>query len=580
MTQVTERGTALSEALRGVGGRRTSAVATCVIGGAVAAGLGLGSLAVLVMVLWISSPYPDSGPGAALHVAAALWLLAHGTELTRPDTLSGVPAPVGITPLLLVALPVRLTWRATRPAPDQDETPPGVTIAAVTGGYLAVATAVTVYALRGPLPVVPLSAAWHVPLVVLTAAAGGVWCGRGRPLGPLPDRIPRRVRLGIARPRYALALRAGSAGALMLAGGGALLLGAALTRHGGPAKEAFTHLTGVWSGRFAVLLLALALLPNAIAWAVSYALGPGFTIGAGAAATPFGFPGSPRLPRFPLLAALPGDGPGGPWTWAVAAVPVLAGIGVGWFAVRRPREVGYGEVAWTTTLAAGVCAALTALLAGASAGALGTGTLASIGPVWWQVGAAAGAWILVCALPPALLVHGWRTRPSRALLPASAPAPGEPDQAEPAGRRGAWWLLGLSGGRPAEDPAPSAPTAGRPDPAAEAAAEALIGAGARWDLLRRSVGAGPDGGSGEGPGEAAGAAAEAQAASPTPGPAPSPAPAPEPSPAPEPGPGADAEPLAVKVTGARLLSRSRAKPPRAKTPASGEPSEPAQAEHN
>ena len=89
-----------------------------------AAGLGLGSFAVLVMVLWISSPYPDSGPGGALHVAAALWLLAHGAELVRTDTLSGAPAPVGITPLLLLALPVWLVHRAARDAADGGEDEP------------------------------------------------------------------------------------------------------------------------------------------------------------------------------------------------------------------------------------------------------------------------------------------------------------------------------------------------------------------------------------------------------------------------------------------------------------------------
>ncbi len=89
--------------------------------GAVAAGLGLGSLAVLVTVLWISSPYPDSGPGGALRTAAGIWLLAHGAELLRPDTLSGVPAPVGVVPLLLVAGPVWLAHRAARDAAEPDE---------------------------------------------------------------------------------------------------------------------------------------------------------------------------------------------------------------------------------------------------------------------------------------------------------------------------------------------------------------------------------------------------------------------------------------------------------------------------
>ncbi|MYR64289.1 hypothetical protein GTY54_51470, partial [Streptomyces sp. SID625] len=78
------------------------------LGGVVAAGLGLGSFAVLGIVLWISSPYPDSGPGGALHTAAALWLLAHGAGLVRADTLTGAPAPIGLIPLLLAVAPLVL----------------------------------------------------------------------------------------------------------------------------------------------------------------------------------------------------------------------------------------------------------------------------------------------------------------------------------------------------------------------------------------------------------------------------------------------------------------------------------------
>jgi len=113
--QMTARRTSLSPLLTRLRDR-TPGLAASLLGGAVAAGLGLGSFAVLVMMLWISSPYPDSGPGGALHVAAALWLLAHGVELARTDTLSGVPAPVGVTPLLLLALPLWLVHRAARAA--------------------------------------------------------------------------------------------------------------------------------------------------------------------------------------------------------------------------------------------------------------------------------------------------------------------------------------------------------------------------------------------------------------------------------------------------------------------------------
>lgn len=104
---------------------RSPGLGASLLGGAVAAGLGLGSFAVLVMMLWVSSPYPDSGPEGALHIAAALWLLAHGVELVRTDTLSGAPMPVGVTPLLLLAVPLWLVYRAARDATEAPAEPDG-----------------------------------------------------------------------------------------------------------------------------------------------------------------------------------------------------------------------------------------------------------------------------------------------------------------------------------------------------------------------------------------------------------------------------------------------------------------------
>ncbi|MFJ5553488.1 DUF6350 family protein [Streptomyces sp. NPDC093225] len=458
--------------------RRSPAAAACVLGGAVAAGLGLGGLAVLVMVLWISSPYPDSGPGAALHIAAGLWLLAHGTELIRLDTLSGVPAPIGLTPLLLVGLPVLLMRRAARLALYEDEVggeagglgdsgrggggaacgggggsgargsvgsdvpsrdgasagsrlpggggssaggglmggglSPGAVFSAVTCGYLAVGAAATAYAAGGPMPADPLSAAWHVPLVAAIAGAAGVWSARGRPYGALLAWLPRGVRRSCERPRYGRALRAGAAGALVLVGGGAVLVGASLVWHAGPAQQSFLELTGVWSGRFAVLLVALALIPNAAVWAAAYALGPGFSLGVGATATPLGFAGAaPAMPRFPLLAGLPAAGEGGPLTWAALALPVVAGVCVGRFAGRDAESGGEGAVAaaWGSV----VCGGLMAALAAAAGGSLGSERLAAFGPVWWQVGAAAVGWTLVVAVPVAVAVRAWAVRGLAAL---------------------------------------------------------------------------------------------------------------------------------------------------------------------
>ncbi|MER6994562.1 DUF6350 family protein [Streptomyces sp. NPDC000410] len=400
--------------------------------GAVAACLGLGALAVLVLVMWISSPYPDSGPEGALHVAAGLWVLAHGTELVRPGTLSGAPAPVGLVPLLLVTLPVCLVHRAARdaldldlePDPDFDTSMPSewAAVSAVACGYLLVTAAAAVYSADGPLAARPLSAVLHLPLVTALSAAAGVWTAHGRPLAPLPGWVPR----GVQGLRAAVGLRAGGAAVVALLGGGALLVAGALVWQAGAVQQSFLSLSVDWPGRFAVLLLALALVPNAAVWGAAYGLGPGFALGTSATATPLAVAGTPAVPDFPLLVAVPAVGPGTPLTWAAALVPVAAGVTVARLTVRAaaPRPAcpedawTCRETALTALLGAGVCGALTAVLASMSGGALGAGALASFGPVWWLTGAAAFVWTATIGVVGAVAARAWRLRGGRAALVA------------------------------------------------------------------------------------------------------------------------------------------------------------------
>ncbi|MFD7631525.1 DUF6350 family protein [Streptomyces sp. NPDC059851] len=535
MTQLTGRRAPLRPGPRHAAARRRRSpeAAACVLGGAMAAGLGLGFLAVLVIVLWISSPYPDSGPGGALHLAAGLWLLAHGTELVRYDTLSGVPAPVGVTPLLLIVLPALLMRRAGRLGSASGDggadtgggepdggLPASAVFSAVLCGYLAVGSLATAYAAGGPMPADPLSAAWHVPLVAVLAAGTGVWTARGRPLGPLPPRVPAAVRRAVVRPRYAVALRAGAAGTFVLVGGGALVVGLSLAWHGPAVEDGFLALTGVWSGRFAVLLLALALLPNAMVWGAAYALGPGFSVGGGATATPLGFAGSPALPEFPLLAALPPQGPGTVLTCATAVVPMAAGLVVGWSAVRRPREVSYGETALTAVLGALVCGLAMAGLAAASGGSLGSGELTHLGPVWWATGAAAAVWTLVPALPLAVSVHAWRMRPVR----RAAPAGGDARHASGV-REIRWEALRQAAGTPVPDPPqdPDRPTGAAGDHRPRVDAPAGDGTAAQAVPVPSPVPV-PSSAPGPAPGPVPGSAPDS---APVPVPSPAPATAPE-----------------------------------------------------
>ncbi|MFJ5729714.1 cell division protein PerM [Streptomyces paradoxus] len=424
--------------------------------GAFAAGLGLASFAVLVMLLWISSPYPDSGPGGAMHVAAALWLLAHGAELVRTDTLSGVPAPLGVPPLLLLALPVWLLYRAARDATDGgggdedddvEEHPealadpplvsPRVAWTGVVLGYLAVATPAALYAAGGVLRPSWVWTGLSVPLVAVVAAGAGVWSAYGRPDRPLRrllGLLPKGARPLVLGPdgRPAVAARAAASGAVVLLGGGALLVVASMVGHGAATQASFFGLTEAWSGRFAVLLLCAALVPNAAVWGAAYALGPGFALGAGHTVGPLASAPAPLLPPFPLLAAVPEAGKGTPVHWAAGAVPVVAALVVGWTVAQgaAPAERGgtkpggeraavwsAGRTARAAALASLLCAAVLAGLAALSGGPIGSAVLSRFGPVWWQVAAATLAWLGLLAIPTAVGVRAWRCRSSRAEEP-------------------------------------------------------------------------------------------------------------------------------------------------------------------
>ncbi|MFG3239088.1 DUF6350 family protein [Streptomyces sp. NPDC086993] len=490
---------------------RSAVLALALLRGAVAAGLGLGSVTVVVLALWISAPASDSSPGSALHAAAGLWLLAHGAELTRAHTLSGVPAPVGIVPLLLAVVPVWLVHRAARDVlvPDEGHPAPSArgAFGMVVGGYLLVGAVAAYYVRGGSLSVQLPSLLFPSAVVVAGAAAAGVWTASGRPIGPPPSWAPVSLHEALARSRFreraGTVWRAAAAGVAVLLGGGALLVAVALVWHAHPAQRSFVQLSGDWSGRVAVLLLALVLVPNAAVWGAAYGLGPGFALGTASTVTPLAFSGRPAIPGFPLLAAVPAEGPGTVLNWSAGVVPVAAGVTVAWFTVRRAappdagREDAWGP--WGTALVAALaavgCGAGTAVLAAAAGGPLGTRALAEFGPVWWLTGAAALVWTALVGVPGALLLRAWRLRERDGDGEEAAYVAGDP---------------GVAAAGKTAVPVPV------PEPSSGDASRESGGGGRRW--WRRS--GGRDGG-GIGGGGAGGGAGE-EAAGPVPGDEPAP----------------------------------------------------------
>jgi hypothetical protein len=88
-----------------------------------------------------------------------------------------------------------------------------------------------------------------------------------------------------------------------------------------------------FGGGLGLLLLSLAYLPNALIGAASFAVGPGFSIGA-LVVRPLAFHSGPVL-GLPLLGAVPIHS--APWWIVVLLLPASVGVGVGW-ACRRVAD--------------------------------------------------------------------------------------------------------------------------------------------------------------------------------------------------------------------------------------------------
>nr|WP_237555159.1 DUF6350 family protein [Streptomyces sp. SID4948] len=399
--------------------------------GAAAAALGLGVLTAIVLVLWIASPGSESGFGGALHIGAGLWLLAQGAELVRTDTLSGSPAPIALTPLLLSALPAWLIFRGTASAvspadePGPDRTKSWTEAAVVAGwllaGYLSVVLLAVAFSTGGPIHVDAVTTL-YVPLFAMGAAGCGAWSGCGWPALAGWARIPYGMRGYVEEA--GIALRAAGIAAGILVGGGALLGGASLVWHADSAGPSYTQTGGPYTGRIVVLLLALALVPNLAVWSASYALGFGFTVGAGSTVGPAGAYGYGLLPRFPLLAALPAEGAGGWVERAALALPLVAAGTAGCWIGRRGG--GAGRTARVVAGTAVLLGILLATLAAWSGGSLGRARLAAFGPAWYLTALAALGWTVAVGFPVAFL-RRWggalRTKPPAATGPASLPPP-------------------------------------------------------------------------------------------------------------------------------------------------------------
>lgn len=352
-----------------------------------AAGLGLAVVTILVVVGWIAAlpSGPSGSAGAAPHAgfgllgvlrtAAVIWLAGHHVAVQ----VSGA-GRIGMLPLGLVLLPGALLWRAGRSVVRGRGTGPGQAIrvalaVAVPYSLLAVLLAV---ASRTTLASASITQAVLAAFITALVAAG---FGAARGLAPW-------AQLGAHLTARTRSVLVGTAGALTVLGAaGALATAMALAGHASQITAVYSLLDPGLVGAGLLLIAQLGYLPNAICWAISYMLGPGFAVGSGTVVAPTGSVLG-TLPAFPLLAALPSGTHGSGSAWLaglILAMPYLAGAVAGSLVARAGHMVTLEAAPIRGFCAGALTGAVLSVLAAFAGGPLGDGRLAVVGPSPWQV---------------------------------------------------------------------------------------------------------------------------------------------------------------------------------------------------
>ncbi|MGH3389474.1 MAG: cell division protein PerM, partial [Actinomadura sp.] len=367
------------------GGARPLAV-TGIIAAAWCVGIGLAVLTTVTLIGWIAAPRTALGAGlpGVFRTAVDFWLVAHHAGFSLPD------GRVGMLPLGLTLLPGALLYRGggwlIRAAEIRGRKRVGVL-------HVAVALAVPYAALAGVLALVARSpvvmpSVWQSVLagLLLAIVAGGLGAARA-----LVAASGTRVRSGLGallrllpdRPRSLVVGVAGSTA--MLIASGAVLVGAALAADLSAAREVYGTLAPGIVGGLLLFLVELAFLPNAVIWGMSYAIGPGFSVGAETSVSPAGVFLN-AVPAFPPFAALPEPGPAPLLSLVAMAAPFLAGAVGGVLTVRAMPSPVYEAAPLWGFVSGALTGCVAAVLAALSGGPLGGGRLVTMGPSAWQVG--------------------------------------------------------------------------------------------------------------------------------------------------------------------------------------------------
>jgi hypothetical protein len=391
------------------------------LAGLATAGITLAICMAVAVIGWFLADAGAHGETTdALRIGADAWLLGHGSDVLAAGS------PIGITPLGLTAVlalvgfrcgrwagsdtqPVEATQqgRTSRQVKDghrfKDDGPLGIAVAVCAGVYVVATILVAELCTHADAtPSIP-RAVLGALLISVLACGLGLAAGTGR-LGVWWDLVP-----GYARSVAHGALT----GALVLFAAAAVLVVVSLLMSFNEAANVFSSL-GLSVGDALMMVLVSALVaPNVALLGVSYLAGPGFAVGTGTSVTATSVTLG-AVPAFPLLAALPSDGPAPGWVAVLMVVPpvcALVGAGI--------AQHHYAVPSWDSAALRGFGSGLGAglliwLLVGLAGGPMGTGRMADIGAPMGELLVTTVGGMSMGGLLGGLAVTAWQRRGRRA----------------------------------------------------------------------------------------------------------------------------------------------------------------------
>lgn len=396
------------------------------VAAASAAGIGLAVIVTLTMAGWVAAPHDTFGEDIVdlLRGAVLAWLVGHHVSFSIAE------GQISLLPMGLVLLPGMLLYRFGRWLAGccviERLRHVHRAALAIAGPYAAISGTLALLA-RTDEAVPSMPRALLMGFVIAFIAGGlGVLRQLMRDKGvaarDLLDLMP-------ARSRSLLVGMLAATGTLLV--GGLVLFLVALGMNLPEAVEITRSLGPGVVGGSLLLIVQLAYLPNAVVFAVCYALGPGFAMGASTVVAPTEVSVG-AVPALPMLAALPSNGAAPVLSLGALAVPFLAGA-IGGVLTQRSAPDVVSEAAPLWGFVCGVTTGLLfAALAGVAGGSLGAQRLSDMGPSAWQVGVVAALEVGVAAAVAAWIANWWYTRKqSREVAAEREEAAAEPSP-EPA----------------------------------------------------------------------------------------------------------------------------------------------------